>query len=66
MGRRLLRLFKAMFAAAPKDARTATDYELSRTLFPAGTRCQEAVLVDIGDAHLALIARDERVLAAHA
>jgi hypothetical protein len=53
-----------MFAAAPKYALTATDYELSRTLFHAGTRCQGAVLLDIGDAHLALIARDERVFVA--
>jgi integrase/recombinase XerD len=42
---------KARIATARKYAPAARDYALFRTLYHAGTRCEEAVLLDIGDAH---------------
>jgi integrase/recombinase XerD len=42
---------KERIATARKYAPAARDYALFRTLYHAGTRCEEAVLLDIGDAH---------------
>ena len=42
---------KARIATARKYAPAARDYALFRTLYHAGTRCEEAVLLDILDAH---------------
>jgi integrase/recombinase XerD len=42
---------KARVATARKYAPAARDYALFRTLYHAGTRCEEAVLLDITDVH---------------
>ena len=42
---------KARIATARKYAPAARDYALFRTLYHAGTRCEEAVLLDIPDVH---------------
>jgi site-specific recombinase XerD len=42
---------KARIATARKYAPAARDYALFRTLYHAGTRCEEAVLLDVPDAH---------------
>jgi site-specific recombinase XerD len=42
---------KTRIATARKYAPAARDYALFRTLYHAGTRCEEAVLLDIPDVH---------------
>jgi integrase/recombinase XerD len=42
---------KARIATARKYAPAARDYALFRTLYHAGTRCEEAVLLNIADVH---------------
>jgi site-specific recombinase XerD len=42
---------KGRIATARKYAPAARDYALFRTLYHAGTRCEEAVLLDVPDAH---------------